>query len=466
VTAVRELVLPTARELAARIASREVSPVDVLEDARRAYEERNPRVNAIVTPTFDRARAEAVAAEKRIARGDPPRRLEGVPFAVKDSIATAEVRTTSGSPHFAGHVPAEDAIHVKRLRDAGAILVGKTNTPEFEVGINTRNPVFGQTVNPWDETLGCGGSSGGSAVALATGMCALADGTDHGGSIRIPASLVGVCGLRPSPGRVPLYPTAWVHDTLSVAGPLARSARDLALMLSVMGGPDARIPISLPSEESSFSSAPPDLRGRRVAWSNDLGGLCAVDAEIAAAVRATADVFVSFGCIVEEAAPDWRDAPEIIPPLRAHRTSIVMDAMRDRAGAIDNPWLGEYIERSDRLSLRDVAAAEAKRTRYWERTVGFFSRYALLLAPATQFIAFPKELDFPPSIAGRTIAGVVDAILATYAVTIAGLPALTVPCAISRSGLPIGLQIVGPWRADGDVLRAGIAFEEATTWRR
>jgi len=219
VTAVRGLSLPTAREIVAHIASRELSPVDVIDDARRAYEERNPRLNAIVTPTFDRAREEAAAAEKRIARGEPLRRLEGVPLAVKDSIATAGVRTTSGSPLFRDHVPAEDAIHVKRLRDAGAILVGKTNTPEFEVGINTRNPVFGQTVNPWDETRGAGGSSGGSAVAVATGMCAIADGTDHGGSVRIPASLVGVCGLRPSPGRVPLYPTAWVHDTLSVAGP-------------------------------------------------------------------------------------------------------------------------------------------------------------------------------------------------------------------------------------------------------
>jgi amidase len=466
VSAVRELSLPTARELIARVASREVSPVEVIEDARRAYEERNPRLGAIVTPTFDQARAEAAAAEKRIARGEPLRRLEGVPLAVKDSIATAGVRTTSGSPLFRDNVPAADAVHVKRLRDAGAILVGKTNTPEFEVGINTRNPVFGQTVNPWDETLGSGGSSGGSAVALATGMCALADGTDHGGSIRIPASLVGVCGLRPSPGRVPLYPSAWVHDTLSVAGPLARSVRDLVVMLSVMSGPDARVPISLPNEESSFSSAPADLRGRRIAWSSDLGGLCAVDPQVAAAVRAASDVFAALGCVVEEAAPDWRDAPEIIPPLRAQRTSIVMDAVRERAADIENPWLREYIERSDRLSLRDVGEAEAKRTRYWERTAEFFTRYNLLLAPATQFTAFPKELDFPPSIAGRAMGGVVDAILATYAVTIAGLPALAVPCALSSAGLPIGLQIIGGWRADADVLRAGIAFEEATTWRR
>ena len=453
--------LPAAHELLARIASRKLSPVELVDAARRAYEERNPRLNAIVTPTFEAARAEAVESERRVARGEPLRPLEGLPLAVKDSIPVAGVRTTYGSPLFRDNVPAEDAVHVRRLRDAGAIVVGKTNTPEFEVGINTRNPVFGQTVHPLDEALGCGGSSGGSAVALSTGMCAIADGTDHGGSIRIPASLVGVTGLRPSPGRVPLYPTAWVHDVLSVPGPLARTVRDLALMLSVMAGPDPRIPISLAKAGDAFASTPARMRGRRVAWTADLGGLCAVDAEVAAAVRRAAERFAALGCIVEEAAPDWRDASEIIGPLRAHRTSVVMADLRGRAADIENPWLRDFIDRADRLSLRDLGAAEAQRSRYWERTAAFFERYSLLLAPATQFTAFPKEADYPPVIAGRAMSGVVETILATYAVTIAGLPALSVPCAMSAAGLPIGLQIVGGWRADGDVLGAGIAFEEA-----
>ena len=458
---VRALALPAAYELLASIASRKISPVELVDAARRAYEERNPRLNAIITPTFEAARAEAVASERRVARGEPLRPLEGLPLAVKDSIPVAGVRTTYGSPLFRDNVPTEDALHVRRLRDAGAIVVGKTNTPEFEVGINTRNPVFGQTLHPLDEARGCGGSSGGSAVALATGMCAIADGTDHGGSIRIPASLVGVAGLRPSPGRVPLYPTVWVADTLSVAGPLARSARDLALMLSVMAGPDPRIPISLAKSGEGFASVPARLRGRRVAWSSDLGGLCAVDPEVAAAVRRAAERFAALGCVVEDAAPDWHDAPEIIGPLRAHRTSIVMADLRERASDIENPWLRDFIDRADRLALREVGAAEAKRSRYWERTAAFFERYALLLAPATQFTAFPKEADFPPLIAGRAMTGVVDAILATYAVTIAGLPALSVPNGVSSAGLPIGLQIIGGWHADGDVLGAGIAFEEA-----
>jgi len=465
-SAVRDRVLPAAHELLASVRSREVSPVELVDEARRAYEADDARLGAIVTPTFEAAREEAALAEQRIARGEPIRPLEGIPLAVKDSVATAGVRTTHGSPLLYDNVPSEDAVHVRRLRQAGAILVGKTNTPEFEVGINTRNPVFGQTLNPWDDTRGCGGSSGGSAVALATGMCAIADGTDHGGSIRIPASLVGVAGLRPSPGRVPLYPTVWVHDTLSVVGPIARSVRDLALMLSVMAGPDARIPISLPMPPVPFGAAQAQLQGRRIAWSADLGGLCAVDPDVAAAVRRAAEQFAQLGCLVEEAAPDWHDAPEIIGPLRAHRTSIVMDHLRGRAAQIQNPWLREFIDRADRLTLHEVGGAEAKRSRYWQRTAAFFDRYWLLLAPATQFTAFPKELDYPPVVGGRSMPGVVDAILATYAVTIAGLPALSVPCAISTEGLPIGLQIIGGWRADDDVLAAGIAFEESTTWRR
>ena len=460
-TPVRAVALPAAHELLASIVSRKVSPVELVDAARRAYEERNPRLNAIVTPTFEAARAEALESERRVKRGEPVRPLEGLPLAVKDSIPVAGVRTTYGSPLFRDNVGAEDAVHVRRLRDAGAIVVGKTNTPEFEVGINTRNPVFGQTVHPLDEALGCGGSSGGSAVALATGMCAIADGTDHGGSVRIPASLVGVAGLRPSPGRIPLFPTAWVHDALSVPGPLARTVRDLALMLSVMAGPDPRIPISLAKSGGAFANLKAQMRGRRVAWSADLGGLCAVDPEVGAAVRLAAERFAALGCVIEEAAPDWHDAPEIIGPLRAHRTSIVMADLRGRAADIENPWLREFIDRADRLSLGEVGTAEAKRSRYWERTAAFFERYSLLLAPATQFTAFAKEADFPPVIAGRTMNNVVETILATYAVTIAGLPALSVPCAKSAKGMPIGLQIIGGWRSDDDVLGAGIAFEEA-----
>jgi amidase len=461
VSAVRERALPAAHELLARVAAREVSPVELVADAERAYEAENPRLNAIVTPTFDSARVEAANAERRLMGGETTRPLEGLPLAVKDSVPTAGVRTTAGSPLLKDNVPTADAVHVRRLRNAGAILIGKSNTPEFEVGINTRNPVFGQTLNPWDEQRGAGGSSGGSAVALATGMCAIADGTDHGGSIRIPASLNGVAGLRPSPGRVPLYPTAWAHDALSVPGPLARTVRDLAVMLQVMAGPDPRIPISLAALDGPIATTAIDLRGVRVAWSSDLGGLCAVDAEVASAVRRAADRFAALGCVVEEASPDWHDAPEIIGPIRAHRTSIVMDQFRARATEIENPWLREFIDRADRLSLREVGVAEAKRSRYWERTASFFDRYALLLAPATQFTAFAKELDFPPVIAGRAMRGVVETILATYAVTIAGIPALSVPNGVSSEGLPIGLQIIGGWCADGGVLRAGIAFEEA-----
>lgn len=462
--AVTDAPLESAHELRGRIALGEISPVDLVAAAQRAYEERNGALNAIVTPTFEAARVAALASEQRIAKREPLRALEGLPLAVKDSIPTAGVRTTFGSPLFSENVPTSDALHVARLRSAGAILVGKTNTPEFEVGINTRNPVFGQTLNPWDPERGCGGSSGGSAVALATGMCTLADGTDHGGSVRIPASVVGVVGMRPSPGRVPLHPSKWVYDGLSVPGPMARTVRDAALMLSVIAGPDARIPISLSEAPEGFADPGSNVRGWRVAWSRDLAGLLAVESDVAAAVERAARRFADLGCLVEEADPDWHDAVDIIAALRAQRTSIVMADLGARAKEVTDPWLREFIARADRLSPQELAAAELKRSRYWERTSAFFTRYRLLLMPATQWTAFPKALDFPPLIAGRSIGGVVEAILSTYTVTIAGLPALSVPCGLSPAGLPIGLQIVGGWQRDADVLRAGIAFESGHVW--
>jgi amidase len=438
-----------------------VSPREVLESARAAYEEFNPAVNAIVTPTFEGAVREAESAERSIARGERIGPLYGLPLAVKDSIETGGIRTTYGSPLFRANVPNADALHVQRLRAAGAIVVGKTNTPELEAGINTRNEVFGQTLNPWDMTCGCGGSSGGSAVALATGMSALADGTDHGGSIRIPASVTGVVGLRPSPGRVPLYPSRWVSDVLSVPGPLGRTVRDVALMLSVMAGPDPRVPISIQGPTSEFADPGSEIRGWRVGWSRDLGGMLAVEPEVAAALEIIARRFVDLGCVVEEAAPDWRDALDIIGPLRAYRTAVVFEDLRPRKAEIANPFLREFIDKAGELSLLEVGRAEARRSRLWQRTAEFFATRRLLLLPTTQWPAFSKELDFPATVAGRPMSGVVEAILSTYAVTIAGLPALSVPMGVTSAGLPMGLQIVGGWHRDTDVLRAGIALEDA-----
>ena len=433
----------------------------MVRSAQAAYEALNPALNAIVTSTFDAALREADSAERSIASGHAPGPLHGLPVAIKDSIDTAGVRTTYGSPLFRDHVPSADALHVQRLRAAGAIVVGKTNTPELEAGINTRNEVFGQTLNPWDPSLGCGGSSGGSAVALATGMCALADGTDHGGSVRIPASVTGVVGLRPSPGRVPLYPSRWLFDSLSVPGTLGRTVRDVALMLSVMAGPDARVPISIVEAASAFAGPGSEIRGWRVAWTRDLDGMLAVEPEVAAAVEKAARGFADLGCVVQETAPDWHDALEIIGPLRAHRTAVVTDELRPRKDEIANPFLREFIAKAGELSLLEVGHAEARRSRLWERTAVFFSTHRLLLLPTTQWPAFPKDLDFPPTVAGRRMSGVVETILSTYAVTIAGLPALSVPAGLTRAGLPIGLQIVGGWHREMDVLRAGIAFEDA-----
>jgi amidase len=461
-----ELALLTAVELIALIRSRAVSPVQIIESHRDAYDALNPTLNAIVTETFDAAIEEARRAERQLSRDEDVGPLHGLPLAVKDSIETAGVRTTYGSPLYRDHVPASDALHVTRLRTAGAILVGKTNTPEFEAGINTRNPLFGQTLNPWNLELGCGGSSGGAAVALAAGMCALADGTDHGGSIRIPASVTGVVGFRPSPGRVPLHPSKWVFDPFSVPGPLARSARDVALMVSVMAGPDTRIPISLSDSGAALAESSTAARSWRVAWTPDLGGLFAVDPEVASVAGAAAHRFADLGCAIEYASPDWTDAREIIEPLRAFRTAIVTEDLRTRTDGPSNPFLRQFIERAADLPLVDVARAEGRRSAYWERTASFFSRFDLLLLPTTPWTAFPKDEEFPASVGGRSMGGIVEAILATYAVTIAGLPALSIPCGLTSAGLPVGLQIVGGWHADADALRAGIALEDLLRFSR
>jgi amidase len=238
-------------------------------------------------------------------------------------------------------------------------------------------------------------------------------------------------------------------------------------MLSVMAGPDARVPISIEESPSAFADPDSDVRGWRIAWSRDLDRMLAVEPEIGAAVEMASRRFADLGCSVEETAPDWRDALEIIGPLRAHRTAVVFDELRPRKDEIGNPFLREFIAKAGELSLLEVGHAEARRSRLWERTAGFFSTHRLLLLPTTQWPAFPKDQDFPPTVAGRRMSGVVEAILSTYAVTIAGLPALSVPLGLTRTGLPIGLQIVGGWHREIDVLRAGIAFEDAfppTRW--
>jgi amidase len=460
-----EIAFLPATELAARIRSRDLSPVEAIDAARAQFEALNPIVNAVVTPAYDQARVEAGRAEQAVLRGDAVGPLHGVPIGLKDLTETAGLRTTYGSKLFEDHVPTEDALLVQRLKAAGGIVVGKTNAPEFAAGINTRNPIFGTTVSPWNTDLSSGGSSGGSAVALATGMCALAEGSDHGGSLRNPAAINGVVGFRVSAGRIPAYPNPWVFDAFSVHGPMARTVRDAALMLSVMAGPDDRVPISISEPGETFAGAAEGgIKGWRVAWTPDLNGLFAVDADVVDVTRTAARRFETLGCVVDEAGPDLHDVLDVIVPLRALRTAVVHQEQLAQMDRVQNAFLKDFVGRVGRLSALEVARAESLRSRLWARVRTFFETYNILVLPATQMAGFSKDDDRPTRLGGRPVQDAVHTTLSTYAISATGLPAISIPCGYTPEGLPIGLQIVGRWRREADVLRAAAAFEDVFPW--
>ena len=310
----RDLCFTPATELVRLFRARRTSPLEVMQALLARIDAVNPTVNAIVTLARDSALDEARRATAALRRGSRLGPLHGVPVAIKDVTPTRGLRTTYGSTLFAEHVPSEDAVVVERLKQAGAIVIGKTNTPEFAFGPNTVNRVFGATRNPWNPDLTSGGSSGGSAVALATGMCPLAEGTDLGGSLRGPASFCGVVGFRTTPGLIPRYPDALGWDSYSVEGPMARTVADTALMLSVMAGPDDRTPTSYESDARVFVAAVrrPSVKHWRLAWTPDLGGLVTVDPEVAAVCAAAVSAFTRLGARVEQASPDMSDVPEIV----------------------------------------------------------------------------------------------------------------------------------------------------------
>lgn len=461
-----ELCFESARALASRIRAREVSAVEVL----RAHVERiarvNPAVNAIVTTTFEQAEADARRVDARLARGEDPGPLAGLPVAHKDLVQTRGVRTTFGSPLFADFVPDFDAAIVERLKAAGAVTVGKTNTPEFGAGSQTFNPVFGVTRNPWDTTRTCGGSSGGAAVALACGMVPLADGSDLGGSLRNPAAFCNVAGLRPSPGRVPNWPSLNAWWTLPVLGPMARTVGDLALMLSTIAGPDPRAPLSIHEPGALFARPlERDFRGVRVAWSRDLGGL-PVERDVLEVLDAAVPVLESLGCVVEEVTPDLRDADEIFEILRAWNFELVYaELLRTRRDSLKQTVVWN-IEQGAALSGPDVGRAERRRTELFHRMRDFFERHAFLVCPVTQVMPFELSREYPERIGDVPMESYLDWMKSCYRISATTLPALSVPAGFSATGLPVGLQIVGPWQQDFAVLQLGHAFEQATGHHR
>ncbi len=460
-----------ATELAARIRARELSATEVMEAHLRRIERLNPLVNAIVTLVPDQAMAEARACDAALAAGTAPGRerapLLGLPVAHKDLAETRGVRTTYGSPIFADHVPDFDALIVARLKAAGALTVGKTNTPEFGAGSQTFNPVFGATRNPYDLSKTCGGSSGGAAVALACGMVPLADGSDLGGSLRNPASFCNVVGFRTTPGRVPVWPFKAPYLPLSVEGPMARTVGDVALMLSAIAGPDPRVPLSLDEPGHGFAGlSVDDVRGLRVAWSADLGGL-PVDPRVEAVVGGQRATFEALGCTVEEAAPDLRDADEIFVTLRALGFELGLGALLEHERERMKDTVVWNIEQGRQLTGPQVGRAMRLHGELLGRVHQFFERYDYLVLPVSQVPPFPVDQPYVTEINGVAMGSYLEWMRSCYQVSVMCCPAIAVPAGFTPEGLPVGLQIVGRPRDERGVLRLALAYEAATgLWRR
>jgi amidase len=441
----------SACELARLIRSRALSSRELIAACLARIDALNPAVNAIVTLAAERAVDEARAADERLARGAEPGALHGLPIAHKDLQPTAGIRTTFGSPVFRDYVPAEDSPLVSRLKAAGAINIGKTNTPEFGAGSQTFNPVFGPTLNPYDTTKTCGGSSGGAAVALACRMVPLADGSDMGGSARNPAAFCGVVGMRPSAALVgaDLF-SGW--SSLTVDGPLARSVADVALLLDAMRPPDRAADRIGPVGGRSF-------KGVCIAWSNGLRGV-RFEPQIVAAVDRQRPLFEALGCRVEDMAPDLSDADGIFRTLRAKAFVETHGETVGRHGASVKDTVREEVAIGARLTAADVAAAERARDALRQRVARFMERYEFLVLPTTQVLPFDVREPFVREIAGAPTASYIDWMKSCYFISTIGHPAISVPCALA-DGLPVGMQIVGRDGDDRGVLQLAHAFEEA-----
>jgi amidase len=447
------LAAKSARELAALIRSREVSPLEVLDANLAVIARLNPKLNAIVTLAAEEARRCARAAEAALKDGAKVGSLHGLAIAVKDVTLTAGIRTTFGSPLYRDHVPDQDAEAVRRLKAAGAIVLAKTNTPEFATGANTVNAVFGATRNPWNPALSPAGSSGGSAAAVATGMVPLAQGTDFGGSIRIPAAFCGIVGIRATPGLIPNHPMPLAWDPGQVHGPLARTAEDTALMLDAMVGSSPLSPISVaPPWRSALAEVERtnDARGLRIAYATDIAGI-GVDPEIDDICRKAARSLERDGAAVEQIAFDASDGRDPYQTWRGIWMVGRQFARLDRLEELGDNLRGN-VKAGLRVTARDLAAAEHKRQEVFHRFRELFERFDILLTPAAPVKPYPVEMNFPDEINGRRLENYIDWIAPTFLITLVSLPAGSVPAGKTADGLPVGLQIVAPRFAEPRIL--------------
>jgi amidase len=459
-----ELCLMSISALSELLRTRQVSAVEVTNAHLDRIHRLNPLINALVTITPELAVRQAREADAALIRGEDIGILHGIPTGFKDTHDTAGIRTTYGSPIYADHVPDTDDVVVARMRQAGAITLGKTNVPEFETGANTFNSLFGPTRNPYDLSRTSGGSSGGSAAALATGMISATEGSDLGGSLRNPAAFCNIVGLRPTAGRVPDTPSAFNRQGLLVRGPMGRTVDDVATTLAVIAGHDTDDPAARSVDGRWPHTAVPaaDLRGLRVAWAPDLGGTLDVDDDVLAVLERQLPVLQDLGCIIEPATIDLDGADDAFRTLRAWMFAYTLaNEYRHHRDQL-KPSLVWNIEEGRYLSGRDIAAALDTQTQLHQRAQQFFRDFDLLLLPATQTAPWDIDLEYPMVIGNEGAATYLDCLHAGYAITMTGCPALSIPAGFTREHLPIGLQMVGPHRGERRLLSIAKAFEEAT----
>ena len=455
-----ELADRSAVELANWLHQGELSARELLAACLERIEARNSAVNAIVTLVADRAQAWAAQADAAFAAGETLGVLHGLPVAHKDLELTAGIRTTMGSPIFADFIPDEDGLVVQRLRAAGAITVGKTNVPEFGAGSHTFNPVFGATHNPYDLTRSSGGSSGGAAVALATGMVPLADGSDMGGSLRNPASFCNVVGLRPSAGRVPSWPNRTPNSALGTSGMMARSVDDLALGLQAIAGHDARVPIARCEPASIFADLTPCEPGAvRVGFTADLG--LPVDRAVREALADVPERLAALGCRVAEASPDMSGAGDVFQTLRAWHFEIAAGALYDRTPELLKDTVRWNIELARRLDLAAHAAAIVAQRNLIARVAAFLERFDVLALPVAQVVPFDVDLDWPHEVEGEQMPTYIDWMRTCSDITLTECPAISMPAAFTPDGLPVGIQFVGRPGGDVELLRFAKSWESA-----
>jgi amidase len=455
-----ELCFTPALKLAQMIRAKKVSATEVVKAFIARVERVNPKVNAIVTFTPELALKAAKKADRKS-------RYAGLPIAYKDLMPTKGIRTTYGSLVFNQNIPGEDGALVERLAAAGVVTLGKTNTPEFGAGSQTFNKVFGSTKNPYDLTKTAGGSSGGAAAAVASGMLPFADGGDLAASLRNPGNYCNVVGFRPTPGRVSAYPESNVWNTLSTLGPIARTVSDCAFLLSGMAGPDPRAPSTITEPGEIFlKKLGRSFKKARIAWSKDLGGL-PVEPAVSQVVEEQRKIFRDLGCIVEDAEPDFTGATESFETLRAvgffHKVGALLKDHRDKL----KDTVIWNIEEGKRRSAEDVGRAEALRSSLFHRMRKLLETYDFLVCPVNQLPPYPVTTEWPKEVAGVKMTNYLDWMKSCYYITITSHPAISVPAGFTKGGLPVGIQIVGRYRDDFGVLQLAHAFEQATqTWKR